>query len=180
MKFQKLVIMSKYIKSRDFFKHNKTGNKIKSHPIIICWKLNTPNNLGNILRIADNMACEKVIFVDDNPNFNERNIKKTAQISFDAMDWLFCSPKDFEKHLPRDYHRIAIETSEYSSDVYTSVLPEKSALFVGNEKVGLDKHILDTCKTCIYIPMKGHNKSMNVSHALTLVLGEWLSQNYYG
>ena len=77
---------------------------------------------------------KKVIFVDDNPNFNERNIK-TAQVSFDAMDWLFCSPEDFEKHLPRDYHRIAIETSEYSSDVYTSVLPEKSAFLLEMKKL---------------------------------------------
>ena len=51
--------------------------------------------------------------------------------------------------------------------------------FVGNEKVGLDDEPLKEVEKSVYIPMKGHNKSMNVSHALTIVLGEWMRQNYY-
>ena len=53
------------------------SEKKQEHPIIVCWKLNTPNNLGSILRLGDNMACEKVLFVDENPSFKARNIKKT-------------------------------------------------------------------------------------------------------
>jgi tRNA G18 (ribose-2'-O)-methylase SpoU len=43
----------------------------------------------------------------------------------------------------------------------------------------LDNSLLQKCEKSIYIPMKGHNKSMNVSHALTIVLGEWTRQHYY-
>ena len=82
--------------SRVFFENSKDGLKKKSHPIIVCWKLTTPNNLGSILRIADNMACEKVLFVDENPKFKYRNIKKTAQISFKAIDWHFCTPENWK------------------------------------------------------------------------------------
>ena len=42
---------------------------------------------------------------------------------------------------------------------------------MGNEKVGLDDEPLKEVEKSVYIPMKGHNKSMNVSHALTIVLG---------
>ena len=171
--------MAEYIKSRTFFEKIESGKKNKAHPIIVCWKLNTPNNLGSILRLADNMACEKVLFVDENPTFKERNIKKTAQTSYKAVQWEFCTPKDLKKYVPEGYTYFAIETTQSSSDLYQTSLPEKAVFFVGNEKVGLDDLILKECEKSVYIPMKGHNKSMNVSHALTIVLGEWLRQNYY-
>jgi len=171
--------MAKYIKSRVFFEKNKSGKKKKPHPIIVCWKLTTPNNLGNVLRIADNMACEKVLFVDENPTFKDRNIKKTAQTSFKAIEWHFCTTENWKEHIPDDYKHFAIETAKPSSDLYETELPEKIVLFVGNEKVGVDNNVLQKCEKSVFIPMKGHNKSMNVSHALTIVLGEWLRQNYY-
>ena len=171
--------MAEYIKSRAFFEKNKDGKKKTTHPIIVCWKLNTPNNMGSILRLADNMACEKVIFVDQKPSFKDRNIKKTAQTSFEAIQWDFCTPENWKDQLPKTHKLIAIETAQPSLNLYESELPENVVFFVGNEKVGLDQEVLDACQTSVYIPMKGHNKSMNVSHALTIVLGEWLRQNYY-
>jgi tRNA G18 (ribose-2'-O)-methylase SpoU len=171
--------MAEYIRSRAFFEESEVGKKSKSHPIIVCWKLNTPSNLGSVLRLADNMACEKVLFVGDNPTFKDRNIRKTAQTSFKAIEWHFCNTENWKEHIPEDYKLIAIETAEPSFDLYESELSEKSVFFVGNEKVGIDEILLKECERSIYIPMKGHNKSMNVSHALTIVLGEWLRQNYY-
>ena len=171
--------MAEYIRSRAFFQKNKDAEKKQEHPIIVCWKLITPNNLGSILRLADNLACEKVLFVDENPSFKDRNIKKTAQISFKAIEWEFCTPENWKQYIPNGYQLIAIETAQPSSNLYTSILPEKSVFFVGNEKVGLDDEPLKEVEKSVYIPMKGHNKSMNVSHALTIVLGEWMRQNYY-
>ena len=171
--------MAEYIKSRAFFESSKAGQKNKNHPIIVCWKLTNPNNLGSILRLADNMGCTKVLFVDDKPTFKNRNIKRTAQTSYKAIDWCFCTSKNWKEHIPEDYKLLAIETAEPSFDLYKTTLPEKSVFFVGNEKVGIDDYLLKECEKSIYIPMKGHNKSMNVSHALTIVLGEWTRQNYY-
>jgi tRNA G18 (ribose-2'-O)-methylase SpoU len=179
IQFLYLSSMTEYIKSRAFFEESEAGKKSKSHPIIVCWKLTTPSNLGSVLRLADNMACEKVLFVDDKPTFKERNIRKTAQTSFKAVEWHFCNTENWQEHIPKNYKLIAIETAEPSFDLYESILPEKTVFFVGNEKVGIDDVLLKECEKSIYIPMKGHNKSMNVSHALTIVLGEWLRQNYY-
>ena len=171
--------MRKYIKSRAFFETTESAQKNKNHPIVVCWKLTSPNNLGNILRLADNMGCTKVLFVDDEPTFKDINIKKTAQTSFKAIDWNFCTSKNWKENIPEDYSLLAIETVKPSFDLYKTKLPEKCVFFVGNEKVGIEDCILKECEKSIYIPMKGHNKSMNVSHALTIVLGEWTRQNYY-
>tara|TARA_B100000780_G_scaffold138548_1_gene96932 strand:- start:1606 stop:2121 length:516 start_codon:yes stop_codon:yes gene_type:complete len=171
--------MAEYIKSRAFFENLEAGQKYKMHPIIVCWKLTSPSNLGSILRLADNMGCTKVLFVDDEPSFKYRNIKKTAQTSFKAINWLFCTSINWKDHIPEDYSLLAIETAEPSFDLYKTELPEKCVFFVGNEQIGIDASLLKECEKSIYIPMKGHNKSMNVSHALTIVLGEWTRQNYY-
>ena len=171
--------MTEYIKSRAFFEGSKVGERTKNHPILVCWKLRSPSNLGSVLRLADNMGCTKVLFVDDDPSFKDRNIKKTAQTSLNAISWLFCDSKNWKAHIPNDHTCIAIETALPSYDLYQTKLPEKCVFFVGNEKVGLDDVILKECEKSIYIPMKGHNKSMNVSHALTIVLGEWTRQHYY-
>jgi len=171
--------MTEYIKSREFFEENSDSQKNRKHPIIICWKLNTPNNMGSILRIADNMACEKVLFVDDEPSFRERNIKKTAQSSYKAVEWHFCKTDEWQQHIPEGYKLLAIETAEPSTNLYRTELPEKCAFFLGNEMVGLDRETLKNCEKAVYIPMMGHNKSMNVSQALSVVLGEWQRQNYF-
>jgi tRNA G18 (ribose-2'-O)-methylase SpoU len=171
--------MTNYIKSRAFFEKISTDQKTRTHPIIVCWKLTSPSNIGSVLRLADNMGCTKVLFVDDEPSFKDRNIKKTAQTSFKAIDWHFCDSSNWMEQIPEDYKLIAIETAEPSYDLYKTNLAERTAFFVGNEKVGLDNSLLQKCEKSIYIPMKGHNKSMNVSHALTIVLGEWTRQHYY-
>ena len=57
--------------------------------------------------------------------------------------------------------------------------PATIAIINGVIKVGLDDEPLKDVEKSVYIPMKGYNKSMNVSHALTIVLGEWMRQNYY-
>ena len=109
--------------------------------------------MGSILRLADNMACEKVLFVDENPSFKDRNIKKTAQISFKAIEWNFAR-ENWKQHIPSEYKLIAIETAQPSSNLYTSKLPGKSVFLVGNEKVGLDDEPLKEVEKSVYIPRK--------------------------
>ena len=176
---KKCMNSEKYIKSREFFNNNDNIIKNKLHPIVVCWKLNTPSNIGSILRLADNMACEKILLVDDNPSFRKGKIKQTAQSSFNVVKWQFCNSKTWMDSIPEDYHMIAIETSSSAKNLYKTILPEKCALVLGNEKRGIDPKILKKCNETIFIPMKGSNKSMNVGHALTIVLGEWIRQNYY-
>ena len=57
--------------------------KNKKHPIVIGWKLINPENIGNIIRIADNFNCEKVIFVKGKNDFNHKNIKRIAPMKIE-------------------------------------------------------------------------------------------------
>lgn len=155
---------------------NKTG-KLDNAPIVIAYKIKTPENLGNIIRLSDNAGVKRLIIVTDEENIRESKIRKTAGLSFQSMHWEVCSTKEIFKLIPDEYQIVALETSSDSKNIFDLQLPEKMAIFVGNEVVGLDNAVLDKSHIITHIPMKGHNVSMNVSHALTVALFEWIRQN---
>jgi len=144
-----------------------------SSPIIIGYDIKTPENIGNIIRLADNVACHKVLFVTEKNDIRESKIKKTAASSFKSINWKFCSAKEFYKEIPDDFSLVAIETSSDSENIYSSQLPTKIALIVGNEIAGISNELLDKCEKIVHIPIFGQNTSLNVSHSLAIAIFEW-------
>lgn len=163
--------------SRRFFEKSELEAKHSLEgPIIVGVNLRTPNNIGSLIRVADNFNCCKVLFVDSDPDYRERNIRKTAKTSFDAVDWSFCTMENLASHIPAYYTKVAVETSEHATSLYHTALPKHCAFFLGNEKVGMDAATIASLDQSIYIPMPGFNKSMNVSHAGAVIVSEWLRQ----
>ncbi len=146
-------------------------------PIIVGYELRTPANMGFILRLAANIGAKKVLFSGDDDLFRPRKIQKTAQTAYQNIDWEFCSNEAIASFIPSNYEWIAIETSSQSQNCYATNLPKACAFFIGNETVGLSENILAQCNQSVHIPMTGPTLSMNVSHALTVVLFEWLRQH---
>lgn len=167
--------------SRLFFEasENEHINQNLLGPILVGVALRTPNNIGSLIRVADNFNCKKVLFVDSDPDYRERNIRKTARTSYDAVDWMFCTMEELENYIPKSYTRIAIETNPNATNLYETELPKECAFFFGNEKVGMDIETISKLQQSIYIPMHGLNKSMNVSHAGAVIVSEWLRQQLY-
>ena len=161
--------------SKYLFK-NKSLPKDYFPPIIVGYKIKTPENIGNIIRIADNIGCKEVFFIKDKEEIRESKIKKTASSSYNSIKWNFYSNEELEKIIPKDYAWIAIETSNDSENIYQSKLPVKCAFFVGNEINGIDLDVLNKCDKTVHIPLVGKNTSMNVSHALAVAVFEWQRQ----
>ncbi|MBI9055594.1 MAG: TrmH family RNA methyltransferase [Bacteroidales bacterium] len=142
-------------------------------PIIIAYDIRTPENIGSIIRLADNIACKKVLFITEERQLRESKIKKTAASSYNSVNWSFCSHKVLENEIPEDYQLVAIETASDSSNIYKTDLPQKIAFVVGNEINGIDSEFLTKCHKIVHIPVYGKNTSLNVSHALAISLFEW-------
>ncbi|MEE4198996.1 MAG: TrmH family RNA methyltransferase [Bacteroidales bacterium] len=147
-----------------------------SPPIIVGWQIKTPENMGNIIRLADNTGCKQVIFVSNGEPVRMSKVKKTASSGFDSVNFRFCKPETLGTIIPPDYHWVAVETSSDSVNIFETRLPQKIVMLVGNEKSGIDPRILDQCHQIVHIPLFGKNTSLNVSHALAVALFEWQRQ----
>jgi len=147
-----------------------------SPPIIVGCHIKTPENMGNIIRLADNAGCKQVIFVSQGEPVRMSKVKKTASSSFESVNFQFCKKETLETVIPPGYQWVAVETTSDSENIFQTRLPQKIILLVGSEKSGIDPGILDKCHKIVHIPLMGNNTSLNVSHALAVAIFEWQRQ----
>lgn len=150
--------------------------KLPEKPVIAAWQIINPENIGHLIRLADNIGVEDVFILGYDFHIRMSSIRKTAGLSFSHVRLTFISPEDFFSQINPEFQLAAIETSEDSSNIFNSKLPGKIVFLLGNERHGLPDEILDKCQLKVHIPMTGQCKSMNVSHALSVALFEWQRQ----
>jgi tRNA G18 (ribose-2'-O)-methylase SpoU len=150
--------------------------ELSCKPVIAAWQIINPENIGNMIRLADNLGAEDVFILGADFQLRMSSVKKTAGLSFSNVRLTFISPEDFFDQLSPDAQLVAIETCGESTNIFNTELPEKIIILLGNERNGLPDEILRKCSLKVHIPMTGKCKSMNVSHALSVALFEWQRQ----
>lgn len=145
-------------------------------PIIITDHLKTPENLGQIIRLAGNVGSVKVLAVHEGESLKLSKVQKMANVAGQVVEWQFCTKEEVLNLLPNEYILTALETAPNSKNIFTSTLPQKMALIVGNESQGISDFLLQKAKVKVHIPVMGSIKSLNVSHAASVCLFEWIRQ----
>ena len=153
---------------------NPLDDSIK--PVIITDNFSTPENIGHIIRLAANVGALKVVVLGSE-NMRKSKIKKTAGTAIDHITVIFSDFEELHDHIPQNYTFTALETAEGAANIFETALPDRLALVLGNEKYGISGELLKLCKVKIFIPMPGTVKSMNVTHAASVCLFEWLRQH---
>jgi tRNA G18 (ribose-2'-O)-methylase SpoU len=164
--------------SVEFF-NNQKYPEIPFSPVIAAWQTHNPENIGNLIRIADNLGAKELFIPGVDFQIRMSAIKKTAGLSFANVSLKFIHPDDFFSQIDQEYRLVAIETSLGSSNIFATKLPEKIVFMLGNETNGIPEEILSKCHLQVHIPMTGKCKSMNVSHALAVALFEWQRQRLF-
>ncbi len=161
-----------------FGKKGEHGDKPPfAQPVIVADRILSPMNVGAILRLAGNIHAAKVWFVyDEDPGFRSYKIKRTSSGASEKVDWELITPERLPKVLPAGYEIIALETTEDAVSLFSEKLPEKVVFMVGNERFGLQDKLIRLCSRKMFIPVPGPISSLNVSHALSIGLFEWLRQ----
>ncbi|MEA3504770.1 MAG: TrmH family RNA methyltransferase [Bacteroidota bacterium] len=170
----------KTIPAFDYFDTNTDKEKLeKIAPYIVGLNLRNPANHGALIRLGANIRAKRVFFTSDENHFNQTKIKKSAGSSHTYMNFEFIKEDELFNRIPEDYTYIAIETSEKAKNLYQTKLPAKCVFIVGHESYGIPKEFLAKCDQSVFIPMPGHTKSLNVSHALSISIFEWFRQIFY-
>ncbi len=145
--------------------------------MILADQLRAPENMGSVLRLAGNIGAGKTVFLSDIAGqFRSYKIKKTASGAFDKTDWEISGGNRLADFVPGDYQIIALETSTQAQNLFDFRFPEKCAFLVGSEVHGIRPEILNQADHQVYIPIPGPVSSLNVTHALSIALFEWLRQ----
>ena len=167
--------------SFEFFStfRNNPAYQDLDRPILIADDLRTPENMGAVLRLAGNIGARETIFISDDANgFRNLKINRTASGGEKKTEWRIIPKKGavIREIVPSGYQIIALETSIDAINLMKTNLPEKCAFIVGNEVSGISENIMQEVDQTVFIPIPGPVSSLNVTHALSIVLFEWLRQ----
>ena len=167
-----------YLKSNELFKHIPTEEIYQRipHPIVIADHLMTPDNMGSMIRIADNIGASEMVFLGDESRHSLGKIRRAAASSRGNIQWYFTEETNLRKIVPEGKTIVAIETADNATCIYDTQLPEDVAFIVGSESQGLSDELLKQCDLVVFIPVPGPTRSLNVSHAAAVALFEWQRQ----
>lgn len=167
-----------YLKSNDLFKQIPTEALYQQvpRPMLIADHLMTPDNLGAMIRLADNIGATEVCFLGREEEHRLGKVRRAAASSRDNIRWYFSEETDLHNIVPQGKTIVAIETADNATCIYDTPLPEDAAFIVGSERDGLSDALLRQCDQVVYIPVPGPTRSLNVSHAAAVALFEWQRQ----
>ena len=167
-----------YLKSNDLFSKlaPETLFERVPRPILIADHLLTPDNMGALIRLADNIGANEVCFLGREEEHRLGKVRRAAASSRDNIHWYFSEESDLHKIVPEGKTIVAIETADNATCIYDTQLPEDLAFIVGGESHGLSEDLLSQCDMVVYIPVPGPTRSLNVSHAAAVALFEWQRQ----
>ena len=167
-----------YLKSNDLFGElsPETLYEHVPRPIVIADHLMTPDNIGAMVRLADNIGATEICFLGKEDEHRLGKVRRAAASSRDNIQWYFSEESDLRKIVPQGKRIVAIETADNATCIYDTQLPEDVAFIVGSERNGLSEDLLEQCDMVVYIPVPGPTRSLNVSHAAAVVLFEWQRQ----
>lgn len=169
------------INSFEFFSRMRDDPRYQKlpGPVILAEELRSPENMGAMLRLAGNIGCRETLFISDEAEaFRQFRISRTASGGEKQTRWRIVPRENAQLRdlIPHDYSLIAVETTAAAKNLLQTSLPEKCAFLFGRENRGISKDLISQADLTVYIPVPGPVSSLNVTHALSVVLYEWLRQ----
>lgn len=163
------------IKGQQLFNRQQHNTKLNG-PGIICDGLQSPDNLGSILRVADAAGSNKIILLDSGLDLNSKKLSKLARSSEKHLTLEQLSLTDFIQTRQQYRALYALEITDSSKNAFETSIEPCDGIILGHESGGIREELLALCDCAIHLPMFGVNGSMNVSHALAIFLFEWRRQ----
>ena len=142
--------------------------------MIILPNIRSVYNVGSIIRSAAFFGVSKIIYCGYTPYPGDQRRAlvrpglKLEKVSLGAekmMENIYIENLDETlDHLKKDdYKIVALELAEGAQDIRKFIWPEKCALILGNEVLGLSKEILSQCDAVAQIISAGQKECLNVS-----------------
>ena len=155
---------------------------------IVLIEPETSGNIGSMARVMANFGFEQLVLIDplckideESRRFakNSQEILKKAKVADISILKKFDYIVGTTSKLGRDYNipRVPITPSQLGAKL-GELKDAKIALVLGREGNGLYNHEIDLCDFIVTIPTSASYDSMNISHALAILLYEIRKPEY--
>lgn len=141
--------------------------------IVACAPLRSNINISHIVRVAGCSGVTKVICCGA-----AKVIDKIARDGADTVEIEVhrTLPPVLKELKHQGYQLVGLEQTTNSEDLHTFAFARKTALVVGNERLGLTDDLLAMVDKVVEIPVYGLPYSYNVASATTIALYEYCRQ----
>ncbi|MBI3343359.1 MAG: tRNA (uridine(34)/cytosine(34)/5-carboxymethylaminomethyluridine(34)-2'-O)-methyltransferase TrmL [Gammaproteobacteria bacterium] len=149
---------------------------------VVLYQPEIPPNTGNIIRLCANSGAQLHLIKPLGFSPTDSKLKRAG---LDYHDWASVHQHenfDAFKETVRPARLFAISTRGTRNYAEVSYQPDDALLF-GPETRGLPQTVLDTLPKdhILRIPLRPHNRSLNLSNAVAVVLYEaWRQQGFAG
>lgn len=142
-------------------------------PVILLYKIQDPQNLGNLLRTISALGFKNVaLTVEETAPLSEA-VLRTSEGAINFLKLISIKkPVIFLKNAKEEGFKIYGSTMEGEA-IDKIKFERKSILIFGSEGKGIPDPVKKLCDILISIPLKGGIKSLNVSTAGGIILYEF-------
>jgi 23S rRNA (guanosine2251-2'-O)-methyltransferase len=170
------------LRDHDFLILNKDGKKESSEKLdltVILHDLRSAFNVGSIIRTAECLGINKLIFSGYSPTPENLKVQKTSMGTHNVLQW---EQTDDIRKVIRSFQEAGtmvygLETTTNAQNIFKTDINSPAVLILGNEALGISRSILELCDKVIEIPTGGWKNSLNVGVAFAVagyeILRKW-------
>jgi tRNA G18 (ribose-2'-O)-methylase SpoU len=141
--------------------------------VVACVPMRSNVNVSQIARTASAVGAERLILTGA--------AKLINKIARDGAEALALSihrtlPPVLQRLRSEGYRLVGLEQTTGSVSLYTHAFERRTALVVGNERLGLSEEVLDLLDDVVEIPVYGMPHSYNAAIATSIALYEYCRQ----
>jgi tRNA (cytidine/uridine-2'-O-)-methyltransferase len=146
---------------------------------IVLLEPEIPLNTGNIGRTCVAAGCGLHLIKPLGFSLDEKYVKRSGLDYWQRLN--LCVYENFQDFLRKNENAPLFMATTKASKAYTEVsYPSGAFIMFGKESAGIPEEILlNYRQTCVRIPMKDNERSLNLSNAAAIILYEALRQNNF-
>jgi tRNA G18 (ribose-2'-O)-methylase SpoU len=160
------------VRSCDAHMKREEYDALPKHPLyIVLDNLRSAFNVGAIFRLCDAMRVQGLLLCGYTAHPPHVKLEKTSLGTIEYVPWQwFPDAMDAVAWLrEREIAVWAAETCSHAIPYTQAAWPERAAIVLGNEALGVRRDVLEACDTVVEIPLYGFKNSVNVATACAVV-----------